>query len=159
MGFVSILLEGRCLRVVTLVTGETLLRADETPPADDAVFERIDLAHGRVALRVADGRYLARHLAHPDEVTRAPVAHGALHLVEELSPCAAFEELPSSDGTVSLRGCDSRFLGVHDSGAVVGDRISDGSWERFRYVEVAAPLPTVPPQGGATARPASLAAL
>ena len=157
MGFVSILLEGRCLRVVTPASGETLLRADEGPPDDDAVLERIDLAHGRVALRVADGRYLARHLAHPDDVTWAPVADGALHLVEELTPCAAFEELPSCDGTVSLRGCDLRFLGVHDSGAVVADRISDGSWERFRYVEVEAPLPAVPPQGVGTGCPATLA--
>ena len=157
MGFVSILLDGRCLRAVTLVSGETLLRADEEPPGDDAVLERIDLAHGRVALRVADGRYLARHLTHPDDVAGGPDAGGALHLVAELTPCAAFEELRSSDGTVSLRGCDLRFLGVHGSGAVVADRVSDGSWERFRYLPVAAPRPTVPPQGGATGLPPTLA--
>ena len=155
MRFVSILLEDRCLRAVTLATGETTVRADEGPPGHDAVFERVDLAHGRVALRVADGRYLARHLTHlGDDV---PVAAGALHLVDELTPCAAFEELTSADGRVSLRGCDLRFLGVHDSGAVVADRVSDGSWERFRYLEAAAPLPRVPAQAGADERPAPLA--
>ena len=158
MGFVSILLEDRCLRAVTLTTGETLVRADEGPPGDDAVFERIDLAHGRVALRVADGRYLARHVTHLDRED-VPVTAGALHLVDELTACAAFEELTSSDGTVSLRGCDLRFLGVHDSGAVVADRVSDGSWERFRYVEAAAPLPRVPSQAGAADRPTTLAAV
>jgi hypothetical protein len=135
VGFVLITLERRFLRAVTLPTGETLVRADEAPPAHDAVFERVDLAHGRVALRVADGRYLARHLTHVADGA-GPDDDAALHLVGELTACAAFEELPLSDGFLSLRGCDQRFLGVHTNGAVVADRVADGSWERFRYLDV-----------------------
>lgn len=158
MGFIVLGLEGRWLHVVMLATGETILRAEEGMPRREAVLERVDLAHGRVALRAADGRYLARHLTHPHD--GAALIGAALHLVEELTACAAFEELQLPDGTVSLRGCDLRFLGVSpSSGAVVADRVADGSWERFRYVEVpatsTAPSPLVPAQGGGPAASAA----
>jgi hypothetical protein len=150
VGFVRITLENRHLRAVTLLSGETHVRADDDGTSDDGVFERVDLAHGRVALRAHDGRFLARHLTHPGMITRgghgSGTATGALHLVDELTPCAAFEELTSADGSVSLRGCDSRFLGVSVDGAVVANRVADGSWERFRYVEVPPPRRAVPPQ-------------
>ena len=165
MGLVMGALERRRRRVVALPTGETLLRADEwvpQAPCDGAFFERVDLAHGRVALRATDGRYLARHLVHPV----GPSDVGSLHqaaldgpgvtLVDELGLCTAFEELRSPDGHVALRGCDMRFLGVHADGSVVADRVTDGSWERFRYLEVPAPAPSGPAVPGC---PAPLAAV
>ncbi len=156
MKYVMITLERRFLRTVALPTGETLLRADEGTPPDGAVFERVDLAHGRVALRVPDGRYLAPHLTHPT----TPLPDGAgLSLVGELTPCAAFEELQRTDGSVSLRGCDLRFLGVHPGGGVVADSVSDGSWERFRYVEVQVGVPAVPSQVACPCGPVVLAAV
>jgi hypothetical protein len=156
--YVVITFEGRCLHIVTRPTGETLLRADECLPSDNAVFERIDLAHGRIALRVADGRYLARHRTHPLEPTHHDAGgRAALHLLDEITPCAAFEERPLPGGAVSLRGCDMRFLGVGNSGAVVADRVADGSWERFRYLEVPAPNTAVPLQSVPPAEPATVA--
>ena len=175
MGFVMITLEGRCLRAVTLSTGETALRADEAPGCEDAVFERIDLAHGRVALRIGDGRYLSRHVTHPGDATGDGTGDGtdngtdngygdpaSLQLVAELTQCTAFEELEVPGGCVALRACDSRFLGVHASGAVVADRVSAGSWERFCYLEAPAPLvavqrPSVPSQAALAVEPVVLA--
>ena len=142
MADVVIAFEGRWVRVVPLPTGEALLRVDARPTLPDAVLERVDLAHGRVALRAADGRYLARHAVHGP-------GPAALELVPELTPCAAFEELALPDGSVALRGCDLRFLGVHSSGAVVADRVTDGSRERFHWLEVPARLVRLPLQAGA----------
>ena len=166
---VMITLDGRCLRLVALPTGERHLRADENPPCDDSVFERIDLAHGRVALRAADGRYLARHVTHPDEAEAEGTGErtgqeASLHLVTELTQCAAFEELPVPGGAVALRSCDLRYLGIDTSGAVVADRVADGSWERFHYVEVPSlpappPLPAVAAQPGSTVESVKLAAV
>jgi hypothetical protein len=156
--FVVIAFEGRCLHVVTRPTGETLLRVDDCLPSDDAVFERIDLAHGRIALRVADGRYLARHRVHPlDQAHHGAGGRASLHLLDEITPCAAFEERPLPGGAVSLRGCDMRYLGVRTSGAVVADRVADGSWERFRYLEVPVPDTSVPQQISPPAEPVTFA--
>src|SRR5919112_1259079 len=80
-----------------------------------------------------DGRYLARHVEHAGQPTDKGAA---VILVDELTQCAAFEELQVPGGFVSLRACDLRFLGVHTSGRVVAGRISNGTWERFRYLEV-----------------------
>jgi hypothetical protein len=137
MELVAITLEDRSLRLVPLPGGGVDLRATEGLPGPDSVFERLDLSHGRIALRVPDGRYLARHVEH----LGMPTDEGAtLHLVDELIQCAAFEELPLPGGYLSLRACDLRFLGVHTSGRVVADRVSNGSWERFRYLEIPAPV-------------------
>ncbi len=143
MELVAITLEGRSIRLVQLPGDVVELRADEWPPGPDCIFERVDLSHGRIALRVPDGRYLARHVEH----LGAPTDDGAtVHLVDEVTQCAAFEELRLPHGQVSLRACDLRFLGVHTSGRVVADRVANGSWERFRYLEVTAPLRSVPMQ-------------
>ena len=141
MEFVAITLEGRALRLITTPDGAAELRADEAPPGPESVFERLDLAHGRVAFRTADGRYLARHAEH-----LAEGAHdgAALHVVSELTQCAAFEELGLPGGSVSLRACDLRFLGVHASGRVVADRVANGSWERFEYRDIPVPVPSFP---------------
>jgi hypothetical protein len=141
MEYVAITLESRSLHLVLLADGAADLRADEWPPGADSVFQRLDLAHGRVAFRVADGRYLARHVEHTGNPTDK---RAALHLVPELTQCAAFEELNLPGGHVSLRGCDLRFLGVNTSGRVVADRVANGSWERFSYLEIPAPLRSDP---------------
>ena len=156
MGYVAITLDGRALRVTAMSSGDALLTAVPAAPRDagepggpaepaDAVFERIDLSHGRIALRVHDGRYLARHRTHPESTE---VDDAGFHLVGEIIPCAAFEEVLLPGGFLSLRGCDMRFLGVHTSGAVVADRVANGTWERFRYRELPAPTTPVPVQGG-----------
>jgi hypothetical protein len=143
--FIAITLERRSLRLVPLWNGGVELRADVWPPGPDCVFERVDLSHGRIALRVSDGRYLARHVEHPGD----SIDEGAtVHLVGEVTQCAAFEELRLPQGYVSLRACDLRFLGVHTSGRVVADRVANGSWERFRYLELPAPVRSVPKQPG-----------
>jgi hypothetical protein len=150
--FIAITLEGRSLRLVPLPDGGIDLRADDETPGPRSVFERLDLSHGRIALRVPDGRYLARHMEHAGK----PTDMGAVvHLVDEVSQCAAFEEVHVPGGYVSLRGCDLRFLGVHTSGRVVADRISNGTWERFRYLEIPAPLVTAVPGGPAPLRTAA----
>jgi hypothetical protein len=141
MEYVAITLESRSLHLVLLPDGAADLRAEELPPGADSVFERVDLSHGRVAFRVTDGRYLARHVEHTGDP--ADKGRAALHLVPELTQCAAFEEVLLPGGHVSLRGCDLRFLGVHPSGKVVADRVANGSWERFSYLEVPAPVPPV----------------
>src|SRR5919112_5976760 len=137
MELVAITLEGRTLRLVPLSDGGVDLRAAEGPPDPASVFERLDMSHGRIALRVPDGRYLARHVEHLGKPTDKGAA---VELVDELTQCAAFEELHLPGGYVSLRACDLRFLGVHTSGRVVAGRISNGTWERFRYLEIPAPL-------------------
>ncbi len=148
MVLVAITLEGRHLGVVRTPGGGSGLRAVAGTPGDDAVFERIDLAHGRVALRAPDGSYLARHANHAGQRF-----DGGPHLSAELTQCAAFEELLLPCGQVSLRGCDLRYLGVHRSGRVVADRVVNGSRERFAYVEVPAPSTTVPAQSDPSRRP------
>ena len=102
-----------------------------------------------------DGRYLARHVTHPGATSVDGAVDGAaFHLVGEVTQCAAFEEVLLPGGYLSLRGCDMRFLGVHTSGAVVADRVANGTWERFRYLELPAPTNPVPLQGGsAVGRP------
>lgn len=141
MELVAITLEGRSLRLVPLPEGGVDLRADKGPSGPGCFFERLDMSHGRIALRVPDGRFLARHVEHAGDPTDRGAA---VHLTEELTQCAAFEEVHLPHGFVSLRACDLRFLGVHTSGRVVGGRISNGTWERFRYLHVPAPVEPMP---------------
>ena len=137
MGLVAITLEGRSLRLAPLIDGSIDLRAEEGPPGPLSVFERLDVSHGRIALRIPDGRFLARHVEHPGN----PIDQGAVvTLADELTQCAAFEEVHLPGGYISLRACDLRFLGVHTSGRVVAGRVSNGTWERFRYLDIPAPL-------------------
>ena len=126
-----------------------VLRADANRLGAEALFERVDLCHGRVALLTAEGLYLA---SRPPGTAAAGVRPEA-----ELTACAAFEEVAWPDGTVSFRTCDRTFLGVDGRGLVLGDRISGGSCERFGYAEVPAELeaayPSVPPQSRAAEEP------
>ena len=148
MVLVAITPEGRHLGVVRTAEGGSRPAAVAGPPAGSSVFERVDLTHGRVALRTQDGSYLASHASHAGHSSGAGPADdsGAAHLSTELTQCAAFEELSLPDGQVSLRGCDRRYLGVRASGRLVTDRVVNGSGERFTYLEVPVALPSVVPQ-------------
>jgi hypothetical protein len=115
---------------------ETRLRVG--PPAldRDAVFERLDLGHGRIALRTLEGRYLATH---PDTGQNY-----GIYPDDELTPAAAFEEILWPDGRVSLRSCLLTYVGAGAHGDVTVNRITPGVCERFSLVPVS--LPTVPEQ-------------
>lgn len=136
---VAITLEGRHITAVRKPDGLSVLCAETGTPGDDAVFERIELSHGRVALRSSDGSYLALHARH-----EGGDSEGSPHLSSELTQCAAFEEVLLPGGQVSLRGCDLRYLGVHRNGQVIAERVVNGSRERFTYVEVPARPPAAP---------------
>lgn len=123
---------GDCFLLLATDDNGPVLRADATELTADALFERVDLGHGRVALLTPAGRYLA---ARP-----SGTAETGLRPEDELTACAAFEELSWADGSVSFRTCDRTYLGVDGEGLVLGDRISGGSCERFQYVEVPAEL-------------------
>lgn len=132
MEYVALTFDGCYLHLVTGPDGSRL-RADGTELDATSVFERLDLLHGRVALRTNEGRYLTRHRREGD-------TGAVLRPLDDLSSAAAFEELPAADGSVSLRSCDLLFVGVETGGEVVVDRVSNGSWERFAYVSVDAEL-------------------
>ena len=131
MSFVALTSGDTFLRVVGDGHGP-VLRADAPALDRDGVFERVDLGHGRVALRTPDGRWLASR------------PHGSadpgVRPEDELTACAAFEELPADDDAVFLRTCDRTYLGVDAHGAVVTDRIAQGWCERFAYAAVPAEL-------------------
>lgn len=120
-----------------------VLRADGATLDVAAVFERVDLCHGRIALRTLEGRYLAS--------CPAGTVDPGIRPEDEMTACSAFEEITWSDGQVSFITCDRTFLGVDADGGIVGDRIASGSCERFEYVTVPADLAvasgTVPQQG------------
>ena len=150
MNIVGLRFGDRYLRLATDEHGP-VLRAGSAELTVDGVFERVDLGHGRVALVTAEGRYLA---ARP-----CGTADAGLRPEDELTACAAFEEVTWPDGSLSFRTCDRTFLGVDGEGLVLSDRISGGSCERFEYVAVPAELatayPVVPPQPRSAEEPCS----
>lgn len=89
----------------------------------DAVFDRAELGHGRVALRTNDGRYLA---VRPD----SGLNYG-LYPAAGLSACAAFEEIRWPDGAVSLRSCHLAYVSADPAGLVTVNRAEAGPWECF----------------------------
>lgn len=141
MGHVALTLDGRFLHLTNLTdpTGEgtqrTLHLGSETLDTD-AVFERLELGHGRIALRTVDGRYLATR---PDSGLSFAVC-----AEDELTPAAAFEEVLWPNGQVSLRSCHLTFVGARPTGQVTVNRTRAGLPERFFLVTV--PVPTVPAQ-------------
>lgn len=98
---------------------------------DDAVFQRLELGHGRIALRDAEGRYLA---VRPD----AGLSY-AVYPVPELTPAAAFEEILWPSGQVSLRSCHLTYVSAEPSGRVTVNRTEAGKHERFFVVTVPVP--------------------
>jgi hypothetical protein len=136
MQLVALTLDDRVLHVAT-VDGETRLRADGTSVGRRSCFERLDLGHDRVALRLVDGGYLTHA---PDRAQSF-----GLYLGEELTPCAAFEEVLWPDGRVSLRSCQLTYVHADvDTGSVTSCRTVAGEGTRFRYEAV--PLGAVPQQ-------------
>lgn len=153
MRFVALTAAGRYLRVA-IADGDDRPRLCASGESVDAgaTFERIDLSHGRVALRTLDGRYLT---VAPDRGQNFGIYQG-----DELVPAAAFEEILWPDGRVSLRSCELCYLSVGAGGAppgagagvdpsepgcaVTANRVEAGPAERFCYVDV--PLAMVPPQ-------------
>jgi hypothetical protein len=141
MHLVALTVGDRFLHVAT-VDGETRLHADGTSVDRRSCFERVDLGHDRVALRTVDGGYL----------THAPDRGRSfgLYVIDELSPCAAFEEVLWPDGQVSLRSCQLTYVHADaEGGPVTSCRTDTGEGTRFRYVAV--PLGSVPRQQRRTA--------
>jgi hypothetical protein len=141
MQLVALTVGDRFLQVTT-ADGETRLRADGTSVSRAGSFERVDLGHDRVALRTVDGGYL----------THAPDRGRSfgLYVVDELTPCAAFEEVLWPDGRISLRSCQLTYLCADaDRGIVTSCLTQTGDGTRFRYV--AAPLGSMPRQQRRTA--------
>jgi hypothetical protein len=127
---VALTVGGRYLRLSER-DGETRLRADTAAVDAAGAFERLDLGHGRIALRTVDGRHLARR---PD-----PRQNFGLYPQPDLTAEAVFEEVLWPDGQVSLRCADLTFVGV-DLGAghtVTANRVEAGPTERFAFVPVA----------------------
>ena len=136
MQLVALTLGDRFLQVAT-ADGETRLRADGTSVGRRGCFERLDLGHDRVALRLVDGGYLTHA---PDRAQSF-----GLYVGEELTPCAAFEEVLWPDGRVSLRSCQLTYVHADvDGGNVTSCRTETGEGTRFTYVAV--PLGAVPQQ-------------
>lgn len=114
----------------------------------DAVFERVELGHGRIALRTTDGDYLA---VEPD-----PGLSYAVYAQDELTPEAAFEEILWPNGQVSLRSCHLTYVGADGGGQVSVNRTHAGLLDRFFLV--AAPVPTVPAQRDQSSAPRATSA-
>jgi hypothetical protein len=133
----TITIGGRFLRLHT-ADGETRVRADGRVIEPAATFERLDLGHGRVALRTLEGQYLT---VRPDQ------GQGfGLFAEPDLTPHAAFEEILWPNGQVSLRALDLTYVGVQQRGgsAVMVNRTQAAATERFFYVSV--PSGMVPSQ-------------
>ena len=118
------------------------------------VFERLELGHGRIALRTPDGRFLA---VRPD-----PELSYGVYPEDELTPAAAFEEILWPTGQVSLRSCHLTYVGADAAGRIIVNRTEAGPLERFHLVagpmatvpSAIAPAGVVPPQRQPTSTPA-----
>ena len=133
MQLVALTVGDRFLRMAA-VEGETRLYADGISVDRRGCFERVDLGPDRVALRPVDGGYLTHA---PDRARSF-----GLYVVDELTPCAAFEEVLWPDGRVSLRSCQLTYLCADvESGTVTSCLTQTGDGTRFRYVVVPASVP------------------
>ena len=112
------------------------LRTGTATVDPSGVFERLDLGHGRIALRTLDGRFLSTR---PDAGQNFGVFPE-----NELTPASAFEEILWPDGRVSLRSCHLTYVGADPSGTVTVNRTDPGPGERFLLVPVS--RPSVPAQ-------------
>jgi hypothetical protein len=129
MGHTALTAAGRYLRLET-ADEELRLRADGDTLDESAVFERIELPHGRIALRTPAGDYLA---VRPDGNLNF-----GLYPEDELTPRAVFEEVLWPDGRVALRSCELTYVSAAQPGgsAVVVNRVEAGPLERFEYAAV-----------------------
>jgi hypothetical protein len=145
MSYVALTVGGRYLHLCRLGE-ETRLCGGATTLEPQAIFERVRLAHGRVALRSLDGRYLTMR---PD-----PGQNFGLYAEEEFTPHAAFEEILWPNEQISFRSHDLTYVGVEarDGAPVTVNRTEPTASERFFYVEV--PVATVPRQRTGSSQPA-----
>lgn len=109
-----------------------------------AVFERLELGHGRIALRTLDGRFLTTR---PD-----PGLGFGIYPEDDLTPAAAFEEILWPDGSISLRSCHLTYVSAAGDEPVTVNRVEAGLGERFRLAAI--PIPGVPGQRGPARVPA-----
>jgi hypothetical protein len=136
MTLVGLTTGGRYLRVADR-DGEERVTGDGASPEVGGVFDRIELPHGRVALRTRDGSFLARR---PDRGQNF-----GLYPEADLTPAAVFEEILWPSGEISLRSTDLTYVCVRDdAGDVTVNRVEPGAGGRFTYVP--APVTVVPPQ-------------
>jgi hypothetical protein len=106
------------------------LRGAPGPGHPAAVFERLELGHGRIALRTLDGRFLA---------TRPDTDLGfGVYPQDDLTPDAAFEEVLWPDGRVSLRSSLLTYVSAPVERPVTANAVEPGDDARFRLVAVAA---------------------
>lgn len=112
------------------------LRRASGPTEPVAVFERLELGHGRIALRTLDGRFLTTR---PD----SDLGFG-VYPEEELTSAAAFEEILWPDGRVSLRSSLLTFVSAPAERPVTANVVEPGDDARFRLVTV--PSTAVPAQ-------------
>jgi hypothetical protein len=111
------------------------LRRASGPPRPGAVFERLELGHGRIALRTLDGRFLA---------TRPDTDLGfGVYPEAELTSAAAFEEILWPDGHVSLRSSLLTYVSAPAERPVTANLVEPDDDARFRLIVVpAAAVPT-----------------
>ena len=140
MAYLTITIGGHYLRLRD-TDGEPRLWADGRAIEPDAIFERVELGHGRIALRTLDGRFLTMR---PDLRQNF-----GLYPAPELTPAAAFEEVLWPTGQVSLRSSELTYVGVQVRGrtAVTVNRTEPALTERFFFVPV--PAGMVPRQRAA----------
>lgn len=144
MEHVALSLDGRYLRLAGGPTRRLArLELGQASVGDESVFERLELGHGRVALRDGFGRYLA---VRPD----AGLSY-AVYPVPELTPAAAFEEILWPSSEVSLRSCHLTYLSAESSGRVTVNRTEASTRERF--VQLTVPVPSLLQGHGAPTAP------
>ena len=139
MAHVAVTLDGHHLRLGDARSDRLRIGGATLEP--DAVFERLELGHGRIALRSSDGRFLA---VRPD----AGLSY-AVYPEDELTPAAAFEEILWPTGQVSLRSCHLTYVGADRDGRVTAGRTQPGLLDRFHVAPVpvaSVPVPVVPAQ-------------
>ncbi|CAA9385774.1 MAG: hypothetical protein AVDCRST_MAG47-2532 [uncultured Nocardioidaceae bacterium] len=140
MGQVTVTLDGRQLGLGD--EDSPRLRFEGTGAG--LVLDRLELGHGRIALRALDGRFLA---VRPD-----PGLSYGVYPEDELTPAAAFEEVLWPTGQVSLRSCHLTYVGADAAGRIIVNRTEAGPLERFHLV--AMPSATMPAQRQPTSTPA-----
>jgi hypothetical protein len=122
---------------VTARDGEQRVAGDASAFRQADLYERIELPHGRIALRTRDGHFLARR---PDRGQNF-----GLYPEPDLTPAAVFEEILWPNGEVSLRSTDLTYVSAPESTeAVTVNRVDPVPCARFSYVPV--PVAVMPAQ-------------
>lgn len=131
MRFVAIGQDQRCLCAPRPATVESSVGMCPGPVDVTIVWERIELPHGRIALRTPYGRFLSCEV---HELSPW------MTLTDVLGPSQAFEEILWPNGEVSFRTSELTYLSVHgakdsDEPTVDCGGTESGAAARFRYSE------------------------